>query len=317
MYRHKPLLTHINVLFDNGGLGDLIAGLPAIKFIYKHHKHVKVYVWIPDFFYDFAKSCLKGTEDRIVLGKWSQGAKGFQTGYQTISFKNNHYNNLAQHMTEHAFHLICNTVPDDLNDYNYLKPDLSKTDISKFNLPENYVVITTGYTAKVRQFLPEHVNKISQYVISKGYVPVFLGKYDTHSGLHHVIKGEFNIEIDYTVGINLIDKTDLFQATLICQNSKAVVGLDNGILHLAGCTDVHIVGGFTTVKPEHRMPYRNGVKGIDYSPVVPPQSLECRFCQSNWNFTFDQNFTECRYEDFKCVKELSSDLYIEKLEEIL
>lgn len=317
MYRHKPLITYINVLIDSGGLGDLIAALPVFRFIYNNHPHVKMYVWMPDFFYPFAKSCLKGTEDRILIGKWSQGAKDFKSGYHTISFRNNPYTNLAQHMTEHAFHLICNTVPSDFNDYNYLKPDLSKADVVKFNLPNDYIVITTGYTAAVRQLMPNHINVISQYCLSKGYTPVYLGKYDTPTGLTHVIKGTFDTEIDYTAGINLIDKTDLFQATLICANAKAVVGLDNGILHLAGCTDVPIVGGFTTVKPEHRMPYRNGVKGLNYRPVVPPESLKCRFCQSCWTFSYDQDFTKCRYDDYQCLTDLNAELYIKELDEII
>jgi ADP-heptose:LPS heptosyltransferase len=304
-------------LFDNGGLGDLIAAMPAFRFIYEKHPHVHVYVWIPDFFYDFAKACLKGTENRILLGKWSQGADGFKSGYHSVSFRNNHYTNLAQHMTEHAFHLICNTVPDDKNYLNYLQPNLSKINIDEFKLPEKYVVITTGFTAKVREFLPRHINTISQYVLDKGFTPVFLGKKETPSGLKFVIKGKFNTEINYDSGINLIDKTTLLQATLICSKAAAVVGLDNGILHLASCTDVPIVGGFTTVKPEHRVPYRDGVKGKNYFAVVPPESLKCRFCQSNWNFSFENVFTECKYEDYTCLSELGADLYIKELEKVL
>lgn len=317
MYRHRPLLTYVNILFDDGGLGDLIARLPPLKFIYDNHPHVKVYAWVPDFFYDYAKSCLKGTEDRILIGKWSEGHKGFKGGYHTVSFRNTPYNNLAQHMTEHSFHLITNTVPDDPNYYNYLKPDLSKTDVSEFNLPEKYVVITTGYTVPVREFLPEHANKIVQYVVSKGYTPVFLGKENIATGLDHTIKGSFSQAVDYTCGINLINKTNLFQATLICQNAKVVVGLDNGILHIAGCTDVPIVGGFTTVNPNHRMPYRQGTMGYDYYPVVPPESLKCRFCQSNWTFSFQADFTNCHYDTLDCVKGLDADLYIKELDDLL
>lgn len=313
MYRHKPLLTHINVLFDDGGLGDMIARLPPLKYIYKNHPHVKVYAWVPDFFYDFAKNCLRGTEDRILLGKWSQGATGFKSGYHTVSFKNNPYNNLSQHMTEHAFHLICNTVPDDKHDYNYLQPDLTKVDINGFNLPENYVVITTGYTSSVREFKPEYINSISQYVLSKGYTPVFLGKTITKTGLDHEIKGEFSNDIDLSLGLNLIDKTNLFEAARICEN-RIVIGLDNGLLHLAATSaKTWIIGGFTTVKPEHRMPYRGGVKGRLFTAVVPPETLKCRFCQSNWTFSYTTDFTKCHYEDNKCCEELTAEHYIRAL----
>lgn len=317
MYRNKQLLTWLNILCDQGGIGDLIAWMPAVKYIYTQHPHVRIYLWVPDYFQEFAKSLLAGTSDRIIVSKWSDGAKHFKSGYPSKTFKGNSITNLGMHMTEHAFSLICNTQPTDPNHYNYLQPDLSKIDVSKFNLPEKYVVITTGYTAKVREFLPEYVNKVAKYCKSKGYDVVFLGKKETHSGLVHTIQGAFNNEIDYSAGVDLIDKTNLFEATKVCSKAQAVVGLDNGILHLAGCTDVNIVGGFTTVNPNHRMPYRDGIMGHKYYPVVPSTSLKCRFCQSNWQFTANHDFKECFYQDLQCVKDLTADLYITELDKIL
>lgn len=317
MYRDSQYPIFMNVLFDQGGIGDLIAWLPALKFIYTTHHHVNVKVWIPDFFFDFATNSLKGTNKRITLYKLSAGFNNLNTSHQTVSFKMQRYTNLGAHMTEHAFETICHTKPDDKKHLNYLQLDLSKVDVSRFYIPENSVVITTGFTAEVREFLPEHVNQIAEYVISKGYVPVFLGKKATNTGNRHVIKGNFNNEINFSLGKDLIDQTSLLECVKICGNAKAVVGLDNGILHLAGCTNVPIVGGYTTVNPNHRMPYRNGIMGWEYYPVVPPESLKCRFCQSNWQFTNNHDFTKCLYEDYKCLKELSAGLYIEQLEKIL
>jgi ADP-heptose:LPS heptosyltransferase len=317
MYRDSQYPVFINVLFDNGGIGDLVAWLPALKFIYNAHTHVNIKVWLPDFFYDLAKNALRGTEKRLTIYKLSNQLHMINRSYQTYSFKMQNYTNLGAHMTEHAFEIICHTKPDEKSHLNYLNLDLSKVDITKFNLPEKYVILTTGYTAPVREFLPEHVNKIAQYVLSKGYTPVFLGKQSTNTGIKHVIKGNFSNDIDFSTGVNLIDKTSLFESVKICANSAGVVGLDNGILHLAGCTDVPIVGGFTTVNPAHRMPYRNGVLGWEYYPVVPPASLKCRFCQSNWQFTNNHEFTKCYYEDYKCLKELDAGLYVEQLQKIL
>lgn len=317
MYREGQYPVFINILFDNGGIGDLIAWLPAVKFVYNTHPHVNVKVWLPDFFFDIAKNALRGTEKRVTIYKLSNQLHLLNRTNPIYSFKMQNYTNLGAHMTEHAFEVICHTKPDDKSQLNYLSLDLSKTDITKFNLPEKYVILTTGYTAPVREFLPEHVNNISQYVLSKGYTPVFLGKQTINTGIRHVIKGNFNDEIDLSTGVNLIDKTNLFECVKICSNSAGVVGLDNGILHLAGCTSVPIIGGFTTVNPTHRMPYRNGVLGWEYYPVVPPVSLKCRFCQSNWQFTNNHEFTKCYYEDYKCLKELNADLYIEQLERVL
>lgn len=317
MYKENQPQLWVNVLFDDGGAGDCVARLPAVKYIYDNHPHVKVSLWVPDFFYDYAKNALRHTKSRILISKWSDGPKHFVSGFPAKSFRNSTVNNLGLHMTEHAFYTICGTTPTDKNAYNYLSLDLSDTDISRFNLPQNYVVVSTGFTAEVRQFLPQYINEITQYLLSRNVTPVFLGKRETPSGLSHVIEGNFNTEIDYTCGIDLIDKTTLFEATKVLANAKAVIGLDNGILHLAGATDVPIIGGYTTVNPEHRMPYRNGELGYKYHPVVPPTSLACRFCQSNWQFTFAHNFTSCYYKTTDCVKQLTSNLYIQELDKIL
>lgn len=323
MYREPQYPTFINVLFDQGGIGDLIAWLPPLKFIFTEHQHVRINVWVPDFFHDLTKRALKGTEKRITIYKLSNQLHFLNRKYQTYSFKMQNYTNLGAHMTEHAFEIICHTKPDNKNHLNYVSFDLTYVDIAKFNLPKKYVILTTGFTAPVREFLPEYINEISQYIVSKGYTPVFLGKHSTNTGIKHVIKGNFSNEIDFSVGIDLIDKTTLIECVKICEESHGVVGLDNGILHLAGCTDVPIVGGFTTVNPNHRMPYRHGVLGWQYFPVVPPESLKCKFCQSNWQFTNGHDFTKCFYlenkqdTEIKCLKELKAGLYIEQLEKIL
>lgn len=233
------------------------------------------------------------------------------------------HTNLATHQTRHAFNMFLNVeVP--IEEMNYLPVDTVDVQITKFNLPEKYVVIATGFTAEVREFLPKYINDISKYVLSKGYTPVFLGKKETFNGYKHTIKGQFKEEIDFSLGINLVDATNLVECQKIIAGSKCILGLDNGLLHIAGTTSVSIIGGFTTVKPEHRMPVRNSVLGWNYYPViVSKEKLPCVFCQSNWSFGYETDFTKCHYvekkldKEIQCVKLLTSDLYIDKLKDIL
>jgi len=221
-------------------------------------------------------------------------------------------------MTEHAFNVICNTGAKPV-DMNYLTVKTNGISVKRFNLPEKYVVMTTAYTAKVRQFLPKHINSVSQYIKSKGYEVVFLGKKETKTGAClDTINGEFDADIDFNIGIDLNDKTTLLESLLIIKGAKTIVGLDNGLLHLAGTTDIPIVGGFTTVNPEHRMPYRDGIMGKNYYPVVLDNTeLACSHCQSNFNFTFRFDFRKCYHDDFKCLEMLNADKYIAELDKIL
>lgn len=315
MYRddHLESKQNYNIVFDDGGLGDSIARLPAVKYVADTHKHVQVHLWVPDYFKPFAKNCLRDTN--VVVRCFSEKDK-YNTKYNTRCFSAHKYNNMAVHLTDHGFHLLVNKDPD-IEHKNYLKPDLSRTDIEKFNLPEKYIVMTCGFTAPAREMYASTINEITAYVKEQGMGIVFLGQHVTRTGGKDIM-GNFKPEIDLTVGLDLIDKTTLLEAAKIIGNSKGIVGLDNGLLHLAGATDVPIIGGFSNVEPRYRMPYRNSILGYNFYPVVPPETLKCRFCQSNWTFAkIDAHFIHCHYNDYQCLKELKSDLYIKELGNIL
>jgi ADP-heptose:LPS heptosyltransferase len=303
----------MNIIADSGGLGDAIARLPAIKYVADHHKHIQQHLWIHTYMKDFAKNCLRNT-NVIVRGMDDMERKFVPR--LTRMFSKHLFNNMASPITDHAFQVLVNKTVE-LSDMNYLQPDLSKVSLIKFNLPKNYVVICPYWTAPAREFLGSTINEIAKYIKILGYEVVFLGKKETETGTHHVIVGNVNEEIDFSIGLNLSDKTNLFETTRILSEAKMVIGLDSGLLHLAGCTDTIIIGGFTSVEPKYRMPIRHDIRGWKYYPVVPPESLKCRFCQSNMTFTYEKDFKFCYYEDYLCVKQLNSILYIEQIEKSL
>jgi len=307
-------LEHVNILLNLGGLGDLVARLPVIKYIQDNVPNIVQHVWVPDYALDLCKNLLP----RVIINPFSKGHKKYQHNLPARRAEQPTINTLGSHLTESAFYNILNKPVD--NKYkNYLSLDITKININKFNLPKKYVVITTGYTTKVRELLPKYINEISSFVREKGYEIVFLGNEKADVGMQNMsIKGNFDETIDYSVGLNLINKTSILEAGKIINGSKAIVGLDNGLLHLAACTDIPIVGGFTTVHPVLRMPYRHDKLGWNYYPVsLTNEILECNNCQSSWNFVFDHDFATCYYKDNKCCELLSSNKYIEELKKIL
>jgi ADP-heptose:LPS heptosyltransferase len=303
---------HLNFLFDDLGLGDAIAALPALRYVYENYPHIFMHVWVPNYFLDFTIASMPVDKKRLWIKNFEEAKTKFDDKMTGRSFKLYNGCSLATHPTDVAFLGFINRIPD-IKYKNYINFPLENP---HYLLPDNYVVITTNFTANVRQFLPEHINKISDYCNSKGYTPVYLGRTHTETGVKHVIKGTLDKDIDFTKGVNLINKTSLLESREIISNAKAIVGLDNGLIHLAGTTDVPIVVGYTSVGPEIRMPIRHNTLGWNCFPVVPPESLECRFCQSNWNLTFQHDFKECFYNDLKCIKQLDAQLYIDQLEYI-
>ena len=318
---HKHNVVHVNFLLNGGGLGDYITCLPALKYIRDSQPHVVLHVWVSDFFLELAKNLLPSD---VIVKPFSKGINEYNEDLPGRKNDSKEHDTLKTHLVDHAFHLLSNNQMTDVTKKNYLTLNSKNISLNKFNLPDKYVVITTGFTSEVREFEPKTTNEVVQYVKSKGYDIVFLGSTKADIGAYgKSIIGNFNTEIDYTQGLNLVNHTSLLEAAKIIEGAKTIVGVDNGLLHLAATTDIPIVGGFTTLKPEHRMPYRHDELGWNFYPVVPPESLACRFCQSNWDFVYEISFTKCYYKEkamdteIKCVKSLTSDLFIAQLEKIL
>lgn len=309
-------VKNINCLLTDGGLGDMLAALVAVNYIVKTYKHVNLLVWVPDYLLEFAKNVLP----TVSVRDFTTAKEKYNPELPSITTRwNGRHSGMKVHPVDYAFHMLCDQDVA-LKHKNYLKPDFTKVNRAlPVEMFRTYVVVTTGFTAANREFLPDTINAITKYIKEAGYDVVFLGKKQTTTGTKHIIQGNFNEEIDFSVGTNLIDKTSLLEAALVMNDSMAVVGLDNGLLHLAGCTSVNIVGGFTNVDPKFRMPYRQDKLGRWYHPVVPPESLGCRFCQSNMNFVYNHDFKECFNgpQDYSCIKQLTADLYIKELEKIL
>lgn len=310
----KPKTKTINLLLLDGGLGDHVGSLVAVDYIIKNYPWIKPLVWLPDYMVDFAKNLLP---EGASVKNFTQMRGQYEPTKPTKTTKWDGITSpMKLHGVDYAFLKLCDEAPS-IEHKNYLQIKLDKIVCKDFDLPEKYVVITTGYTADVREFLAEHVNGVAAYCVSKGYKPVFLGQKHTKTGAAHTIKGAFNQEIDYSIGINLIDQTSLLEAAAIMHHSAAVVGVDNGLLHVAGCTQAPIVGGFTTVSPEIRMAIRNNILGHNYYPIVPDQALSCKFCQEKTNFLYGHDYRNCIYKDNLCTTQMTSVKFIGHLKELL
>lgn len=302
----------LQITFNDGGLGDNIARMTAIKYLRDIYPFLDIHLFCPDFFVSLAENLVSG----ITVHKFSKMSIEWDLKINSRQTRNAAHDGFATHLVDNAFNVLVNKQVG-IEHKNYCILDTSKIDISGFNLPEKYAVVTTGYTAKVREMIPETVNGISKYLVSKGVTPVFLGSRQSDIGLGKgKLIGNFKNDIDYSVGVDLIDKTNLLDAAKIIGGARAIVGLDNGLLHLAATTDTPIVMGFTSVKPEHRVPYRNNILGHNVYSVTPPKSLACRFCQSNWDFQKGHDYKDCYYKDYACTN-MEAQKYIYFLDKIL
>lgn len=319
----RPQTRTINITFINGGVGDLVGALTPVDYIMRKYPWITPLVWMPDMMVDLARNLLP---DHAQVFSYTDMKRKYDPSKPTKTTQwDGHTSAMRIHCVDYAYMKICDELPP-VEERNYLKLKNPK----KF-LPEDfdplcqYVVITTGYTSDVKEFRPQYVNEIVKYVKSRDLNVVFLGSTATKTGGAHVIRGTFSQNIDYSQGVNLVDKTDLLEAAAIMYYATAVVGVDNGLMHVAGTTDVPIVGGFTFITPESKMPYRNNFLGWNCYPVVPDETLKCRFCQTDTNFLYGHDYRKCMFRKEKgmeyrvnlCTKQMTPDKFIKHLDVIL
>lgn len=304
----------VNCIFMDGGLGDHIGSLVATKYILTQYPWVNLLIWVPDYLLELAKNVLP---PNAIVRDYTAMAKKYNPNKPTKTTKwDGHTSPMKIHVVDYAFLKLCDEIPG-IEHKNYPSLNLDSVLTSSMGLPERFVSFLVGYTAPAREFDSRTVNALIAYVKGMGYTPVFLGATIANTGGRHSIKGTFKDEVKYSEGVNLIDKTSLLEAGKIMNDSAAVIGVDCGLMHLAGCTSAKIVGGFTVVSPKIRMPIRDGILGKDFYPVVPDASLECGFCQEKTNFLYKHDYKGCIYKDFKCIEQLTAEKFITQLKKVL
>lgn len=201
-----------------------------------------------------------------------------------------------------AINLLGRLLPQDK--IRYIKLDPVPTD--HLDLPVKYVVLVSTYHDAVRAWPQPEMLKTAEWIHSRGYTPVFIGKTEDQP---IAIKSE-NISIP-EYGIDLRNKTSIPELASVMAKAAAVVGMDSGPVHLAWTTQTPVVCGFNLVSPELRMIDRPGVQ--DFA-IVPDSN--CRFCQSDGNLDF-WGFETCYSKTYECVPYMSAQKFISSLEQIL
>lgn len=324
-----PVLVQ-NLVFAGAGMGDYICWIPAIKWIDKNCPWVRPKLHVPRSFgfVELATEAFEGTRvsihpigDRLEINEME-----FILG-PSVKHNGQYHRQLVNgtggSLVDCGYLQFVNTYPSPVGwtDYHQLKPkpELIPSEIRY----KKYVAFTTGGACPNR-IVPGHFwNGPIDHVLSKGLTPVFLGKREMER--HHEVK--FPEGCDYHKGVDLRDKTKLLDAAEIMRHAQCVVGLDNGLLHLAGCTTAKIVAIFNIVHPDQRRPGRQGLEHRWLQVTLTQKELECVHCQTNMKRLSSENvhnFRHCLYKkphptkkdesvpDTKCLDMLFSGSRIER-----
>lgn len=305
----------LNIHLNAGGLGDIIHCIPALNYVFKYHHHQKYRIWVPDYLLMFFKKVFPNK----FIGPFSKAptkADGKNTGI--IAFNIGRHSSIHTHLTDYANYMILDMFPnnDEMREmpfYNF------NTNIKHFKLKDPYVCLSPYYRNNLREMPVDTMEKISDFVKEKGYKLVILGNksnvYNAKINLKTDGHGAHNLSGNHI--IDLTGRTNILTALQIIEDSKVMITMDGGLLHLAALTKTPIIGGFTSVDPATRIPYRDG-KLYEGIKIVEPE-VDCKYCQTNWCMTYNgqHEFDKCFFKDRQCVKEMTASKFLNHLKGIL
>lgn len=300
--------------FVNGGMGDYITWMQPIRWLASEATWLSGTLIVPLYFKELADYWLKDfthwrfktySEIDSIENKETMPMRG------PLEMARESLNATGGHLLTCGWVYFTNKecAPPGWDSYPPFKQeDLQSIfkEFTEFTLePKKYAVITTGITGNSRKTPPDAWNFIIEHVRERGLTPVFLGKSKVETGNRANLYTKFSDQTRYDLGVDLRDKTTLLQAAAIMNNAAVVIGHDNGLLHLAGCTEAPIVFGYNLASPQHREPRRP--VGRVFNVTLTHAELACIHCQSNMNFVIGFNFKECFYGDLKCMSMLFED----------
>lgn len=301
----------------NGGMGDYITWMRPIQWLAEEATWIDGEVIVPVYLQELATYWLRGKPWRIKTYRDIQEARqSDEVPYRgPVILQQESLNATGAHLSTCGWVYFTNKerAPEhaDLSGVPWDSyPRLLQEDLDRVvfpeelrgSLPKRYAVITTGITTESRKVPGAYWNPIIEHVIARDLTPVFLGKSVVETGNPKNIHTQWGADVRYDLGIDLRDKTTLMQAAALMSHAAVVIGHDNGLLHLAGCTDVPIVYGYNMASPDHREPKRPS--GNVFNVTLTREELVCNFCQSKINFVVGFDFKKCFYGDLACIKML-------------
>jgi len=275
-------MSNIYYLIHSNSFGDTLAATPTLRYLSKSHgKKINVVTYKKDIFInnpyvnslfsfdEFNKLKLKDIikyESHTYAGK--KDGNGIEKKFSHIDIRQLHAMDLG-------FQL-----PNEDLEYDFFPRPLS-LDI---DLPEEYVVlhVTTNWPNRTWDY--ENWLGLIEWLKSKKIFTVLVGagyKEIVHQSIGDgPLSKECPMFDDY-YGLDLTNKGNMDDMFWVINGAKCIVTMDSGPLHLASCTDTHIIQLGSAINPAFKRFYRNGDWKYKYHFVGGSCTL---FCNTNLHY---------------------------------
>lgn len=265
--------------------GDTLAATPTLRKLSKSYgkkinvvaKNKKAFQnnpYVKDLlsFEEFDKLYPKGEilESFTYAGKRDQ--RGIEKKFAHIDIRQIHAMDLGFQLLPHEMEYDFFPSPPDNN----------------FELPKEYIVLHVTSNWPNRTWDYKNWEELIRWLSEKDIYTVLIGQ-DYNETLHKSVSNKplekKCPQFENLYGKDLTNKGTLDDMWHVINKAKCIVTMDTGPLHIAGCTDTHIIQLGSAIHPSLRAPYRKGDQNYNYDYVLGTCDL---FCNSNLKYNVQE-----------------------------
>lgn len=282
-----------------GGLGDCIARAPAVRTLLESQSDVQFRFYVQSIGLELYQHWFSGYKNVEFIKNLTEAVDETGPGH-VKSFDATKQLGLGMHLVDHGYLALLERMPLPTDDKNYLS--LAKVPFDH----KDFVVLTPNYTAGNRTLADDQWEPLIDGILARGLEVHLCGS----SAGFDPLRGKYELLDKVTDMRN--KHPSIVECAGYLANAKAVLGVDNGLIHVAACTEVPIVVAYTSQLPEYRVPIRK----VGKIEVVAATSA-CNGCEVKLRFIENFNFKYCYTKTLECVKTITAERLLNALDKVL
>ena len=167
--------------------------------------------------------------------------------------------------------------------------------LKNLGLNNDFVVLNSGGSWKTKRWPKEYFAELAGLLAERGYKVLFVGGPSDTERVSYILNKIKNKEMIY----NLSGKTSLLELAAVLKKAKLMISGDTGPVHVAAAVGTNTL---TIFGPSDEKKY--APRGRGKNIIIKNVGLRCRPCGEH----------ECPLGHFKCMRELSPVMVVERIE---
>ena len=269
-------MKNLYYLIHSRSFGDTLCATPTLRYLSQsHNQKINVVSHIEEIFDNnpYVNQCLSfdefyELEDTNII-KYESFTHAGRQDNNGIEKKFSHIDTRQVHAIDLGFQLMPHQMEYDYNPYHV---ELTH------DLPEKYVICHITQNWPNRTWDTKNWQKLINWLSENKIFTILIGK-DHSEKLHDSISVDPLIKacpkLENIYGIDLTNKIGLKEMYQVIKGSSVIITMDTGPLHMAGCTDTHILQIGSAQHPLLRIPYRKNTQNYKYDFVGGTCSIFC------------------------------------------